>query len=231
MSWLYSQVLVAEYSEANSLAGAQSAPLSGNPTPQAYCASDRMKAFSRLSRFGMTFAPLTDDHGEAVLTWFLAGFLAKTSARQERERALTEPEADCGKKWRGLLVKWDHAMFSSKTVLCSEQADSHVVLKDLAAMGYDARWGVLGAVDAGAPHKRDRMWIRAERRNLLSHAEHRRLGWREQQSPCAQETYGELMANAMLNAERPTGRYDRTDSVASRVQLAADYQPREADHG
>ena len=34
-----------------------------------------------------------------------------------------------------------------------------VVLGDLAAMGYDARWGVLGAIDAGAPHKRDRIWI------------------------------------------------------------------------
>lgn len=33
------------------------------------------------------------------------------------------------------------------------------VLSDLAALGYDARWGVLGAVDVGAPHKRDRMWI------------------------------------------------------------------------
>jgi DNA (cytosine-5)-methyltransferase 1 len=33
------------------------------------------------------------------------------------------------------------------------------VLGDLAAMGYDARWGVFGAVDAGAPHKRDRIWI------------------------------------------------------------------------
>ena len=33
------------------------------------------------------------------------------------------------------------------------------VLGDLAALGYDARWGVLGAVDAGAPHKRDRIWI------------------------------------------------------------------------
>ena len=29
-------------------------------------------------------------------------------------------------------------------------------------MGYDARWGVLGAVDAGAPHKRDRIWIVAD---------------------------------------------------------------------
>jgi len=33
------------------------------------------------------------------------------------------------------------------------------VLGDLAALGYDARWGVLGAVDAGAPHRRDRIWI------------------------------------------------------------------------
>jgi len=35
------------------------------------------------------------------------------------------------------------------------------VLGDLATMGYDAIWGVLGAVDAGAPHKRDRIWIMA----------------------------------------------------------------------
>ena len=34
-----------------------------------------------------------------------------------------------------------------------------VVLGDLASMGYDARWGVLGADDAGAWHRRDRIWI------------------------------------------------------------------------
>ena len=33
------------------------------------------------------------------------------------------------------------------------------VLGDLATLGYDARWAVLGAIDAGAPHKRDRIWI------------------------------------------------------------------------
>jgi len=33
------------------------------------------------------------------------------------------------------------------------------VLGDLAALGYDARWGVLGACDAGAPHQRERIWI------------------------------------------------------------------------
>lgn len=36
-----------------------------------------------------------------------------------------------------------------------------VVLGDLAEMGYNARWCVLGAVDAGAPHRRDRIWILA----------------------------------------------------------------------
>lgn len=36
-----------------------------------------------------------------------------------------------------------------------------VVLGDLAALGYNARWGVLGADDAGYDHKRDRAWIAA----------------------------------------------------------------------
>ncbi len=33
------------------------------------------------------------------------------------------------------------------------------VLGDLAALGYDAEWGVLGAQDVGAPHQRERIWI------------------------------------------------------------------------
>ena len=33
------------------------------------------------------------------------------------------------------------------------------VLGDLAAMGFDAEWGVFGAHQTGAPHKRDRIWI------------------------------------------------------------------------
>ena len=33
------------------------------------------------------------------------------------------------------------------------------VLGDLASMGFDARWGVLGAADIGANHQRDRIWL------------------------------------------------------------------------
>jgi len=36
------------------------------------------------------------------------------------------------------------------------------VLGDLAAMGFDARWGVVSAADVGAPHLRERIWIVAK---------------------------------------------------------------------
>lgn len=36
------------------------------------------------------------------------------------------------------------------------------VLGDLAEMGFDARWGVLGAAHVGAPHLRERIWIMAD---------------------------------------------------------------------
>lgn len=56
-----------------------------------------------------------------------------------------------------------------------------VVLGDLAEMGFDARWGVLGAADVGANHQRDRIWIVAGRNNDISHAELLGARWREQQ--------------------------------------------------
>ena len=40
------------------------------------------------------------------------------------------------------------------------------VLGDLAEMGFDAEWGVLGAADVGAPHQRDRIWIVADSDSL-----------------------------------------------------------------
>jgi hypothetical protein len=79
MSWLFSQALVAEYSEATCSDGEQSVPLSGHHTQQAYLSPDKMTDFSRLSRFGMTFKPLTEDLGKAVLTWCQEVSRAKTS--------------------------------------------------------------------------------------------------------------------------------------------------------
>ena len=63
------------------------------------------------------------------------------------------------------------------------------VLRDLAEMGYDAEWGVLGAADIGANHQRDRIWIVAKQRDILSHTEHNRVGWGKQQSESTQKTH------------------------------------------
>lgn len=41
------------------------------------------------------------------------------------------------------------------------------VLSDLAAMGYDARWGVFSAAEVGARHERARMFIAADRNGFV----------------------------------------------------------------
>ena len=45
------------------------------------------------------------------------------------------------------------------------------VLGDLAAMGFDAEWGVLGANAIGANHKRERIWILANTNTQPSRCE------------------------------------------------------------
>jgi hypothetical protein len=119
MSWLYSRALVEEYLGDTCLDGEPSAPSNGSPTQLAYLPQDRMKAFSRLSRFGMTFKPLTADRGEALLTSYLAVFHARTSPQQEKEPGLTASEAGCGHTWRGWLAKLDPDSCLWKTAQCS----------------------------------------------------------------------------------------------------------------
>jgi len=119
MSWHFSQALVAAYSADTCSNGAPSAPLSGSPIPQAFLSPDRMKAFSRLSRFGMTCEPLTDDLGAGVLTWCLVGSHAKTSAQPAKAQESTESAAECGRTWHESFARWDRATLSWRTPQCS----------------------------------------------------------------------------------------------------------------
>jgi hypothetical protein len=96
MSWLYSLALVAEFSRAACLGGEPCAPLNSTPTPQAFYWPDKTTAALRLSRYGMTCAPLTADHGAAVLTWLQAGFRAKTFPWQEKAMDSTGNAPDSG---------------------------------------------------------------------------------------------------------------------------------------
>mgnify|MGYP003347516516 CR=1 FL=1 len=119
MSWLYSQALVEEYLGENFSDGEQSAPLNGNPIQQAYCAPDKMTDFSRLSRFGMTFKPLTENLGEELLMSYLADFHAKTYQHQDQGMDLMESDQECGERWQGLLARFDQNTSLWKTVQCS----------------------------------------------------------------------------------------------------------------
>lgn len=135
MSWLYSRALVEAYSAANSLDGALSAQSSGNLTPQAYCAPDKMTAFSRLSRYGMTCKPLTADLGRDVLTWFQAGFHAKTYQPPEKGPASTANAPACGDTWPASLATWDPDLCLWKTRQCLLFEDSTECLETLPSWG------------------------------------------------------------------------------------------------
>lgn len=80
MSWLFSRALVEAFSRANCSGGDASAPWNTAPTLQAFWSPGRTTGRCDLSRYGMTSARLTAGHSEAVLTWFLAGSRARSSA-------------------------------------------------------------------------------------------------------------------------------------------------------
>jgi DNA (cytosine-5)-methyltransferase 1 len=102
------------------------------------------------------------------------------------------------------------------------------VIGDLAALGYDCRWGVVSAADAGAPHRRERIWIVGElpnaellRRNSgLRQPEGQQSGggW---QARSEFASHDEEMADAM-HAERrtdePSGRYREQRNATGRKE-------------
>jgi hypothetical protein len=139
MSWLYSRALVEEYSEDICLAGEQFAQLNGNPMQLAYLSPDKMTEFSRLSRFGMTFKPLTETRGEELLTLFRADFHAQTFPLQAEVQGLTENNPQCGITWRGWLAKFDQDSYSWKTAQCSfiEESGESLVTFPVSGMTRD----------------------------------------------------------------------------------------------
>ena len=85
----------------------------------------------------MTFKPLTDDLGEAVLMSFLEAFPVPTSPLPEKAQESTESSQACGHTWQELLVKYDPASSSWKTHHCLWEEDlpeSSVTLP---------RWGMM----------------------------------------------------------------------------------------
>lgn len=121
MSWTISKTLMdalssislpepeAESSPTSSKEISSSAPLNGKPIPSLHCAPDKMTEFSRLSRYGLTFAPFgpTTLSAEECLTRF-ARSLETSSWRQDSHVPTSVPPAaakDSTEKLRGSTAK------------------------------------------------------------------------------------------------------------------------------
>jgi hypothetical protein len=138
MSWLFSQALVVEYLGENFLDGEQSVQSNGKNTQLAFLPQDKMTEFSRLSRFGMMFKPLTESHGKELLMSYLADFRAKTFQLQtQKVTDLMVNDQECGERWQGLLAKYDQNLCLWKTAQCSLFEDLTESLQTF------PRWGLM----------------------------------------------------------------------------------------
>ena len=118
MSYTFSRALVEAFSPASCSEIDAFVPSSTSPTPEPFSLPDRTTEHFRLSRFGMTCAPLTEDRGEALLRSFLAASRARTSAQPETETALTASAPACGAKWPESSVRYDPDSSEWKTAHC-----------------------------------------------------------------------------------------------------------------
>jgi len=135
MSWLFSQALGEAYLGDTCLDGEPSVLLNGTHTQQAYLSHGKTTGFSRLSRFGMMFRPLTDDLGQELLTLYRGDFRARTFQPQEKAQELQAPDLVCGNTWLASLARLDPNTSLWKTAQCSLLEDWELSLQTF------PRWG------------------------------------------------------------------------------------------
>jgi DNA (cytosine-5)-methyltransferase 1 len=221
MSWLFSRALVEEYLGENSLDGEQSALSNGNNTPQAYCAPDKMTGFSRLSRFGITYKPLTESRGEELLTLYLAAFHAKTFQPQGGGAGIDgERSGMWGEMARIIYEVRPKFVFVENSPMLTSRGLGRV-LGNLASMGFDARWGVLGAADVGAKHQRDRIWIVGKQRTLAHTLSARQRGneWQSQNEKNVSGEMAHTSDQGLWSCGRGNGgQFDRENRTGSNNQ-------------
>nr|WP_264162412.1 hypothetical protein [Burkholderia cepacia] len=124
MSFIFSRALVEESLQVNCGETDAYAPLNLIPTPKPSLSLGKTTAPFLRSRFGMTFEPLTADLGAELLTSWLEGFHARTSAQPEPVMGSTANEADSGPKWLGSFAKYNPSESKWKTAQCSLLGDS-----------------------------------------------------------------------------------------------------------
>jgi DNA (cytosine-5)-methyltransferase 1 len=113
-----------------------------------------------------------------------------------------------------------------------------VVIADLAQMGYDATWGIVGAHHAAAPHKRDRIWIVANASGVHDRSGNAGTSQRQESEPRksrgASHVANALGGRGQLSTERELSAVEqpRRDSEArSSGGIAGEWWATEPDVG
>ena len=115
MCWNYSRALAAAYLGTCSADTELSARLNSMRTADLFLCGDKTTETSCRSRYGMTCEPLTDDDGEALLTWYLEASLAPGFPQPENERVLTTHNPSSGSTCSVWFGKLDRATSLWKT--------------------------------------------------------------------------------------------------------------------
>ena len=98
------------------------------------------------------------------------------------------------------------------------------VLGDLASMGFDARWGVLGAADVGAKHQRNRIWIVGNASGIRWSEGRNDHGQDDGSKPAANGQHASQMAYASSlrqQAQRDICKYKKKDGKGQANQLGS----------
>ena len=98
------------------------------------------------------------------------------------------------------------------------------VLGDLATMGFDAKWGVLGAADVGANHQRDRIWIRGQQRAMANPMSTRQW-WNKWESQNEENVDGEITNSNRIGLQEPTNKCQLESQRSNQLQVE---QPRDS---
>jgi hypothetical protein len=124
MSWLFSQALAEEFSQAK-YSDTESFALSKIiPIANLYCYNGKTKESFFRSQFGMILEPLTEQNGEELLIWYREAFLAKTFHQQDRAKDSTEKIQDYGSKCYEPFAMLDQVTHSWKIPKCLLKEDS-----------------------------------------------------------------------------------------------------------
>jgi hypothetical protein len=166
MSWHYLQGLEEESLEVCCEGGEPLPPLKSKTTQEGFFCNGKLTASYLDSLSGTMCEPSMEQNGKGKLTLLPEGSPAKIFHAPEKELELTASEAVCGEKWRESLVKFDLDTFSWKNSPMLVGRGLARVVGDLAKMGFNSKWGIVGAHHVAAPHKRDRVWIMANTEKL-----------------------------------------------------------------